>query len=53
MRGEVRNVRARLAEGDERERLWKKAATVWPDYESYQRRAPQRNIPVVVLEPRA
>jgi deazaflavin-dependent oxidoreductase (nitroreductase family) len=53
MRGEVRNVRARLAEGDERERLWKKAATVWPDYESYQRRAPHRNIPVVVLEPRA
>jgi deazaflavin-dependent oxidoreductase (nitroreductase family) len=53
MRGEVRNVRARIASGDERERLWKKAAKVWPDYETYQRRAPHREIPVVVLEPRA
>jgi deazaflavin-dependent oxidoreductase (nitroreductase family) len=52
MRGEVRNVKARVAEGDERERIWKKAAAVWPDYENYQRRAPHRKIPVVVLEPR-
>jgi deazaflavin-dependent oxidoreductase (nitroreductase family) len=52
MRGEVRNVRARVATGDERGRLWKKAAKVWPDYEAYQRRAPDREIPVVVLEPR-
>jgi len=53
LRSEVRNVRARVAEGEERERLWKKAAKVWPDYEAYQRRAPHREIPVVVLEPRA
>jgi len=53
LRKEVRNVRAREAAGDERERLWKKAAKAWPDYERYQRRAPDRKIPVVVLEPRA
>jgi F420H(2)-dependent quinone reductase len=53
LRGEVRNVRARIAQGEERERLWKKAVKVWPDYEWYQRRAPHREIPVVVLEPRA
>jgi deazaflavin-dependent oxidoreductase (nitroreductase family) len=53
MRGEVRPVRARVASGDERERIWKKAAAVWPDYERYQQRAPHREIPVVVLERRA
>lgn len=52
MRGEVRNVKARVAEGEEREKLWRKAAKVWPDYERYQQRAPHRKIPVVVLEPR-
>ena len=52
MRGEVRNVRARQAEGEERERIWKKAASVWPDYDNYQKRAPHRTIPVIVLEPR-
>ena len=53
MRGEVRNVRARVATGEERARLWKKAAKVWPDYDRYAARAPHREIPVVVLEPRA
>jgi deazaflavin-dependent oxidoreductase (nitroreductase family) len=53
MRGEVRNVRAREAQGQERERIWKKAASTWPDYDNYQRRAPHRKIPVIVLEPRA
>ena len=52
MRGEVRNVNAREAEGEERERIWKKAVAIWPDYDNYQRRAPNRRIPVVVLEPR-
>jgi deazaflavin-dependent oxidoreductase (nitroreductase family) len=49
----VRPVRARVAEGEERERIWREAAAVWPDYDTYQRRAPHRKIPVVVLEPRA
>jgi deazaflavin-dependent oxidoreductase (nitroreductase family) len=53
MRGEVRTVRARVAEGEERDRIWRKAAQVWPDYERYKARAPHREIPVVVLEPRA
>jgi deazaflavin-dependent oxidoreductase (nitroreductase family) len=52
LKGGVRNVHARVAEGAERDRIWRKAAKVWPDYERYQRRAPHRKIPVVVLEPR-
>jgi deazaflavin-dependent oxidoreductase (nitroreductase family) len=52
LRGEVRPVRARVATGEERERLWKKAVAVWPDYNGYAARAPHREIPVVVLEPR-
>jgi deazaflavin-dependent oxidoreductase (nitroreductase family) len=47
-----RAVRARVAEGEERERIWRTAAAVWPDYDRYQERAPHRTIPVVVLEPR-
>ena len=46
-----RPVRARIAEGEERERLWAKAVAAWPDYERYQART-DRQIPVVVLEPR-
>ena len=41
--------RARTAEGEERERLWKLAAQQWPDYDSYQEKT-DREIPVVVLE---
>jgi deazaflavin-dependent oxidoreductase (nitroreductase family) len=52
LHGEVRPVSARVAEGEERERIWRKAASVWPDYDRYQQRAPHREIPVVVLEPR-
>ena len=47
-----RAVHARVAEGEERERLWAKAAAVWPDYERYQARSKGRKIPVVVLDPR-
>lgn len=42
---------ARTSSGDERSRLWKAMAEVWPDYDAYQRRA-ARVIPVVVIEPR-
>ncbi len=48
---ERRRVRARLADPDERERLWPKAVEVWPGYEGYQERT-ERTIPLVVLEPR-
>jgi len=50
--GEKRQVRAREAEGAERERLWAKMTEVYPTYEDYQRRT-DRRIPVVVLEQRA
>jgi deazaflavin-dependent oxidoreductase (nitroreductase family) len=44
-------VRASVAEGEERERLWKHMTEVWPDYDDYQEKT-DREIPVVVLERR-
>lgn len=44
--------RARVAEGEERERLWKQMAEIYPPYDQYQKNAAARIIPVVVLEPR-
>ena len=44
-------VRAREAEGEERERLWSKMTEVWPAYDDYQKRT-DRRIPIVVLERR-
>ena len=41
---------ARDAEGEERERLWRKAVGVYSGYEKYRRRAGGREIPVVVLK---
>lgn len=43
--------RARVAEGEERERLWQQMAQIYPPYLTYQK-ATQRTIPVVVLDPR-
>jgi deazaflavin-dependent oxidoreductase (nitroreductase family) len=45
--------RAREAEGEERARLWAQAATLYPGYDDYQRRADKagRRIPVIVCEP--
>jgi deazaflavin-dependent oxidoreductase (nitroreductase family) len=48
---EHRNVHAREANPDERERLWAKAVAIYRPYEDYRARA-QREIPLVVLEPR-
>ena len=45
--------RARVAQGEERERLWKQMAEIYPPYDEYQERAGDRRIPVVVLEPRS
>ena len=44
-------VRARVAEGDERKRLWQEMVDVYAPYTDYQART-DREIPVVVLEPR-
>jgi deazaflavin-dependent oxidoreductase (nitroreductase family) len=51
VKGDVVPVRARSAQGEERERLWDLMTEVWPDYVDYQKRT-DREIPVVVLEPR-
>ncbi len=42
---------AREAEGDERSRLWREAVDYYAGYDTYQDRAGERRIPVVVLEP--
>jgi len=43
---------ARVAEGEERERLWAALEKVYPPYTEYQERAGDRVIPVVVLDPK-
>ncbi len=42
--------RARTASGEERERLWKQMAEIYPPYDAYQKSAADRQIPVVVLD---
>ena len=49
---ETREVRARDAEGEERERLWRALADVHPGYDKYAQKT-SRRIPVIVLEPAA
>ena len=46
---ERQRVRARHAEGEERERLWVQMVSIYPSYDSYQKKT-ERRIPVVVLE---
>ena len=46
---ETRKVRARDAEGEERERLWRALADLYPGYDRYAQKT-SRRIPVVVLE---
>ena len=41
--------RARVAEGEERERLWRLMNEMWPHYDEYAAKT-DREIPVVVLE---
>lgn len=52
MDGRRRPMRARVAEGEERERLWAVACDNYSGYAAYQRRAGDRLIPVIVLQPR-
>jgi F420H(2)-dependent quinone reductase len=47
---ETQRVRARETEGEERERLWRQLADVYPGYDKYARKT-SRRIPVIVLEP--
>jgi len=46
---ETLDVRARVAEGEERERIWEKQKRDMPGFADYERNTP-REIPVVVLE---
>jgi deazaflavin-dependent oxidoreductase (nitroreductase family) len=52
VRGEHINVSARTASDEEKPRLWKIMAELWPNYDVYQSRT-ERVIPVVVLTPGA
>ncbi len=45
------SARARVAEGEERDRLWKQMAGIYAPYDDYQKNATERTIPVVVLDP--
>jgi deazaflavin-dependent oxidoreductase (nitroreductase family) len=47
----TQHVHARVAEGEERTRLWALMVGVYPGYEGYRKRT-GREIPLVVLEPR-
>lgn len=46
------SARARVAEGDERSKLWKEMAAIYPPYDEYQEKT-ERQIPVIVLDPTA
>jgi deazaflavin-dependent oxidoreductase (nitroreductase family) len=50
--GRRRSMRAHVAEGEERDRLWSVVCDNYSGYATYQRRAGGRVIPVVVLTPR-
>ena len=46
---QVREMRAREVDGDEKAAWWERATSVWPPYDDYQRKT-DRPIPVVLLE---
>ena len=47
---DTRKLRARVADGDERDRLWSAQKEQWPQFAEYEEKT-DREIPVVVLEP--
>jgi deazaflavin-dependent oxidoreductase (nitroreductase family) len=50
---ERRVVHARVATPDEHERLWPVAESMWSGYADYREHTKNREIPLVILEPRA
>ena len=48
----IRDVRARVATDEERNRLWPKFVAFYPGYDFFQRLAKGRKIPIVILDPR-
>ena len=51
VQGVDRRVLAYEAEGEERERLWRKGLEIYPGFAGYQQRITERRIPAVVLSP--
>jgi deazaflavin-dependent oxidoreductase (nitroreductase family) len=49
IKGDRFRAHARVAEGEERERLWKQMNRMWPHYDEYATKT-EREIPVVVLD---
>ena len=49
IKGDRFRARARDAQGEERERLWRMMNGIWSHYDEYQQKT-EREIPVVVLE---
>lgn len=47
----VREVRARVASDEERDRLWPEFEAFYPGYEFFQSNAKGRKIPIVILDP--
>ena len=45
-------VAARVAEGDERDRIWERQKTDWPQFAEYERKTARDRIPVIILNPR-
>jgi deazaflavin-dependent oxidoreductase (nitroreductase family) len=48
----IRDVRARVATDEERDRLWPKFLEFYPGYDFFERLAKGRKIPIVILDPR-
>jgi deazaflavin-dependent oxidoreductase (nitroreductase family) len=48
---ETRKVRARVATGDERDRIWTEQKRAMPGFAEYEQTAGDREIPVIVLDP--
>ena len=51
LRGQRHEMEAYEAEGEERQRLWELDVSVYPPRNHYARRAGNRRIPVMVLQP--
>ena len=47
---ETRDVRARIAEGEEREKIWSRQKEIMPGFADYETKT-TRKIPVIILEP--
>jgi F420H(2)-dependent quinone reductase len=52
IRGRRRTMQAREAQGEERDRLWRRVVALAPNYGDYEHHAAPRRIPVMVLGPR-